>query len=183
MTALTARQSAAHTTEEALWRCIITSRSLPRRSSPSGWSNSLWRTQAEEDTPVPSPGECSRAPACALSPPADSVRSAFDLVSSTALSATPLRTALRHVVRCDEYKPSRRRSRPTSPGSVHRSASSTTRSLYDGLNRRRVGLSTTSASGAAAALRLPSQVSGAIPFSSILSRCLSILGFSAFALL
>ena len=45
------------------------------------------------------------------------------------------------------------------------------------------GLSTTSASGAAAALRLPSQVSGAIPFSSILSRCLSILGFSAFALL
>ena len=95
----------------------------------------------------------------------------------------PLRTALRHVVRCDEYKPSRRRSRPTSPGSVHRSASSTTRSLYDGLNRRRVGLSATSASGAAAALRLPSQVSGAIPFSSILSRCLSILGFSAFALL
>ena len=95
----------------------------------------------------------------------------------------PLRTALRHVVRCDEYKPSRRRSRPTSPGSVHRSASSTTRSLYDGLNRRRVGLSTTSASGAAAALRLSSQVSGAIPFSSILSRCLSILGFSAFALL
>ena len=95
----------------------------------------------------------------------------------------PLRTALRHVVRCDEYKPSRRRSRPTSPGSVHRSASSTTRSLYDGLNRRRVGLSTTSASGAAAALRLPSQVSGAIPFSSILSRCLSILSFSAFALL
>ena len=95
----------------------------------------------------------------------------------------PLRTALRHVVRCDEYKPSRRRSRPTSPGSVHRSASSTTRSLYDGLNRRRVGLSTTSASGAAAALRLPSQVSGAFPFSSILSRCLSILGFSAFALL
>ena len=75
----------------------------------------------------------------------------------------PLRTALRHVVRCDEYKPSRRRSRPTSPGSVHRSASSTTRSLYDGLNRRRVGLSTTSASGAAAALRLSSQVSGAIP--------------------
>ena len=95
----------------------------------------------------------------------------------------PLRTALRHVVRCDEFKPSRLRSRPTSPGSVHRSASSTTRSLYDGLNRRRVGLSATSASGAAAALRLPSQVSGAIPFSSILSRCLSILGFSAFALL
>ena len=71
----------------------------------------------------------------------------------------------------------------TSPGSVHRSASSTTRSSYDGLKRRRVGLSTTSASGAAAALRLPSQVSGAIPFFSILSRCLSILGFSAFALL
>ena len=82
-----------------------------------------------------------------------------------------------------EYKPSRRRSRPTSPNSVQRSASSTIRSLYDGANRRRSGLSTTSGSGAAAALRLPSQVSGAIPFSSILSRCPSILDFSAFALL
>ncbi len=95
----------------------------------------------------------------------------------------PLCAALRHVVRCDEYKPSRRRSRPTSPGSVHRSASSTIRSLYDGANRRRSGLSTTSESAGAAALRLPSQVGGAIPFSFILSRCLSILGFSAFALL
>ena len=62
---------------------------------------------------------------------------------------------------------------PTSPGSVHRSASSTIRSLYDGLNRRRVGLSTTSGSGAAAALRLPSQVPGgdyhSLPFSLAVS--------------
>ena len=95
----------------------------------------------------------------------------------------PLRTALRHVVRCDEYKPSRRRSHPTSPGSVHRSASSTTRSLYDGLNRRRVGLSTTYASGGAAALRLPSQDGGAVLFSFILSRSPNMFVFSAFALL
>ena len=43
----------------------------------------------------------------------------------------PLRAALRHVVRCDEYKPSRRRSRPTSPNSVQRSASSTVRFFDD----------------------------------------------------
>ena len=51
-------------------------------------------------------------------------------------------------------------------------------------HRRRVGLSTTSGSGGAAALRLPSIGGGAaVPFSSILSRSPSILGFSAFALL
>ena len=105
------------------------------------------------------------------------------LIDSPECLTTVDRFPLRHVVRCDEYKPSRRRSRPTSPNSVQRSASSTIRSLYDGANRRRSGLSTTSGSGAAAALRLPSQVSGAIPFSSILSRCPSILDFSAFALL
>jgi hypothetical protein len=34
--------------------------------------------------------------------------------------------------RCDEYRPSRRRCRPTSPASLHRSTSSTTRCLDDG---------------------------------------------------
>jgi hypothetical protein len=77
----------------------------------------------------------------------------------------PSRTALRHVVRLDEYRPSRRRMRPTSPSSVHRSTSSRIRSLYDGLNRRRLGFSMTSGSGGAAALRLPSRGGGAIPFS------------------
>ena len=95
----------------------------------------------------------------------------------------PLCAALRHVVRCDEYKPSRLRSRPTSPGSVHRSAPSTIRNLYDESNRRRRGLSTTSGSAGAAALRLASPDPGAVPFSSILSRSPSMIGFSAFALL
>ena len=166
-------------------------RGYPSSFSRRVFSRSSLRTQAEEDTPVPSPGVALPLPApCRRVFSRSSLRtfpsSGFRSLGfrprlfDSALSAEdPLRTALRHVVRCDEYKPSRRRSRPTSPGSVHRSASSTTRSLYDGLNRRRVGLSTTSASGAAAALRLcgprSSQVSGAIPFSSILSRCLSIL--------
>jgi hypothetical protein len=63
-------------------------------------------------------------------------------------------------------------------GSVHRSASSMIRSLYDGGNCRRRGLSTTSGSGGAAVLRLPSPGGGAFFFSSILSRRLSILGFA-----
>ena len=82
----------------------------------------------------------------------------------------------RHPVRLDEYRPSRRRSRPTSPGSVHRSASSRIRTLYAALNRRRLGWSITSASGGAAALRLPSSGSGAFPFSFIRSRCPCIVG-------
>ena len=77
----------------------------------------------------------------------------------------PLRTALRHVVRCDEYKPSRRSSCPTSPGSVHRPASSTIRSLHYGANRRRSGRSTTSGSAGAAAFRLASPDPAALPFS------------------
>ena len=93
----------------------------------------------------------------------------------------PLVAAFRHVVRCDEYRPSRLRSRPTSPASVNRSASSTILRSYDGLNRRRRGLPATSGSAGAAALRLPSPDRRAVPFSFILSRSLSILGFSAFA--
>ena len=49
---------------------------------------------------------------------------------------------------------------------MHRSTSSTIRTSYDGLNRRRSGLSTTSGSSGAAALRLASPVPGALPFSS-----------------
>ena len=60
----------------------------------------------------------------------------------------PLRRALRHAVRCELYRPSRRSSRPTSPGPVQRSASSRIRSRYSALNWRRVGLATTSGSGA-----------------------------------
>lgn len=93
----------------------------------------------------------------------------------------PLVAAFRHVVRCDEYRPSRLRSRPTSQASVNRSASSTILRSYDGLNRRRRGLPATSGSAGAAALRLPSPDRRAVPFSFILSRSLSILGFSAFA--
>ena len=43
--------------------------------------------------------------------------------------------------------PSRRSSRPTSPGRVHRSASSRTRSRYSAVNWRRIGLATISGSG------------------------------------
>ena len=49
--------------------------------------------------------------------------------------------------------------------------------------RRRSGLSTTSGSAAAAALRLTSPDPGAVPFSFILSRSPSMVRFSAFALL
>ena len=60
----------------------------------------------------------------------------------------PLRRALRHADRCEGYRPSRRSSRPTSPGRVQRSASSTIRSRYSAVSWRRVGLATTSGSGA-----------------------------------
>ena len=70
-----------------------------------------------------------------------------------------------------------RRARCTGP-LLRRSAA-----LYDGLNRRRSGLSTTSGSAGAAALRLASPVPGALPFSSILSRSPNMFVFSAFALL
>ena len=147
----------------------LPSSSRPRGSIPAALQ--LFPGRRWASLRVPSLGECSRFPACALSPPADSVRSAFDLVSSTALSAT-------HSAPPCAMSSGATSTSPPVAGvalplpALHR-ASSTTRSLYDGLNRRRVGLSTTSASGAAAALRLPSQVSGAIP-ASILSRCLSI---------
>jgi hypothetical protein len=69
--------------------------------------------------------------------------------------------------RKEEYRPSRRRRAPSSPGCVHRCASSTTRALYAGVNRRRWGLARTSGSGAgesAARLLAP-------PFGSPPLRC------------
>ena len=55
-------------------------------------------------------------------------------------SREPLRRAFRHADRCELYSLSRRSSRPTSPGRVQRSASSSSRSRYSALNCRRVGL-------------------------------------------
>ena len=59
----------------------------------------------------------------------------------------PLRRALRQAVRWELYNPSRRSSRPTSPGCVQRSASSRIRSRYCAVNWRRFGLATTSGPG------------------------------------
>ena len=60
----------------------------------------------------------------------------------------PSRLALRQAVRWELYRPSRRTIRPTSPGSEQPSVSSGILSLYAAVNRRRVGLATTSGSGA-----------------------------------
>ena len=54
----------------------------------------------------------------------------------------------RQAARWEVYNPSRRSSRPTSPGCVQRSASSRIRSRYSAVNWRRFGLATTSGSGA-----------------------------------
>ena len=56
--------------------------------------------------------------------------------------ASPSRCC-RQVVRCDEYRPSRRSSAPTAPGLAHASASRRMRSLYSAVNRRRTGFSAT----------------------------------------
>src|SRR4030095_4169918 len=61
-------------------------------------------------------------------------------------SSSPRSRAARHVVRCEEYSPSRRSSAPIAPGVVHRSASRTMRRLYSAVKRRRCGLATTSVS-------------------------------------
>ena len=57
----------------------------------------------------------------------------------------------RHVVKCEEYNPSRRNSAPIPPGAVLRSASRKIRSLYSAVNRRRRALLGTSGFGRAAA--------------------------------
>jgi hypothetical protein len=53
------------------------------------------------------------------------------------------------VVRCEEYRPSRRSRAPFSPG-AQRSVSSSTPSLYLAAKRLRAAVSTTSGSGASA---------------------------------
>jgi len=57
-----------------------------------------------------------------------------------------VRGAARQAARCDEHNPSRRSSASTSPGFVHRSASSSTLRLYTTVNRRHWAFVTTSTS-------------------------------------
>src|SRR5207244_8258090 len=54
------------------------------------------------------------------------------------------RTMYRHVVRWEEYNPSRRSSAPIPPGVLQASASRTIFRLYSTVNRRRVAFATTS---------------------------------------
>ena len=60
----------------------------------------------------------------------------------------PASRSRRHIVRCELYSPSRRSSAPIAPGLAHRSASSSTESLYAALNCRRLATARTSGSGA-----------------------------------
>ena len=62
-------------------------------------------------------------------------------------ASSPRSRAARQVVRCEEYKPSRRSSAPTAPGVLHPSASRTIFRLYSTANRRRVAFAATSISG------------------------------------
>src|SRR6185436_4041446 len=61
--------------------------------------------------------------------------------------SSPRSRAPRHVVRCEEYNPSRRNNAPTAPGVLQASASRTIFRLYSTVNRRRVALATTSIAG------------------------------------
>src|SRR5207247_5305658 len=62
-------------------------------------------------------------------------------------ASSPRSRAARHVVRCEEYNPSRRNNAPTAPGVLHASASRTIFRLYSTVNRRRVAFAVTSISG------------------------------------
>src|SRR5881396_2224700 len=59
-------------------------------------------------------------------------------------ASSPRSRAARHVVRWDEYSPSRRSNAPTAPGVLQPSASLTIFRLYSTVNRRRVAFATTS---------------------------------------
>src|SRR5207247_1984673 len=59
----------------------------------------------------------------------------------------PRSRAARHVVRCEEYSPSRRSSAPIAPGVLQPSASRTIFRLYSSGNCRRVAFAVTSVSG------------------------------------
>src|SRR5206468_11794923 len=62
-------------------------------------------------------------------------------------ASSPRSRAARHVVRCEEYSPSRRSNAPTAPGVLQASASRTIFRLYSTVNRRRVAFATTSIAG------------------------------------
>src|SRR5206468_320839 len=62
-------------------------------------------------------------------------------------ASSPRSRATRHVVRWDEYSPSRRSNAPTAPGVLQPSASRTIFRLYSTVNRRRVAFATTSIAG------------------------------------
>src|SRR6266852_4257059 len=62
-------------------------------------------------------------------------------------ASSPRSRAARHVVRWDEYSPSRRSSAPTAPGVLQPSAARTIFRLYSTVNRRRVAFATTSIAG------------------------------------
>jgi len=68
--------------------------------------------------------------------------------SATGPPGSPPLRAFRHWHRWELYSPSRRSSRPTSPGPWQRSAPSRIRSRYAAENRRRVGFACTPGSGA-----------------------------------
>src|SRR3954470_22275874 len=59
-------------------------------------------------------------------------------------ASSPRSRACRHVVRWDEYSPSRRSSAPISPGPLQASASFTIFLLYSTVNARRLAFSVTS---------------------------------------
>jgi hypothetical protein len=62
-------------------------------------------------------------------------------------ASSPRSRAARHIVRWEEYSPSRRSNAPTPPGVLQASASRTIFRLYSTGNRRRVALVTTSIAG------------------------------------
>src|SRR5207245_1905006 len=64
-------------------------------------------------------------------------------------ASSPRSRAARHVVRCEEYSPSRRSNAPIAPGVLHPSASRTIFRLYSPVNCRRFALATTSIAGPA----------------------------------
>lgn len=92
-------------------------------------------------------------------------------------SSAPRARCLRHVVRCKEYSPSRRKSAPICPEPAQASASRRIRAFYSAENRRRRALATTSTVAAApvaapsVALRAPfwAATGAPIPFVSNLS--------------
>src|SRR5665647_2580587 len=71
-------------------------------------------------------------------------------------ASIPLLRCSRHVLRSDEYNPSRRSNAPSWPDAVERSASWRMRSLYSTRNRRRTGFSETA--GSDISLPLPAAV-------------------------